>query len=295
MHASIRALLDVDGSHDPEHAIRVRARALVAAVRDLGGWDGPPFSVEDLASFCGLDVRLSHDLADDQDACVTPGLVLVNARKPLVRRRYSVAHEIGHTLFPDYHDALSKAGRLWRRADDESQFERLCQAAASEILMPADAFRAALERRGLSVVGLIDAATEFEASTEAAARRIAEVADSPVAAILLRPLGESGAWLDVRGATGHSPFSPIGVSFACASTRCGAAAFAIRSRPPRGSAADRAWKRAAQARGRIVIQRTAAESWECAGVTGTWSGEALTLPKTWAAPHQVLCLLHRVD
>ena len=89
---------------------------------------------------------------------------------------------------------------------------------------------------------------------------------------------------------GHSPYAPLGVSLVC--TNEGARAFenARRARPPRGGAADRAWKRVSLTRGSVVIEN-ARESWEHAGVNGVWSSEAMTLPKTAAVPHEVLCLV----
>lgn len=295
LHPSIRALLEADGGDDPFAAIRRRARAVVTEALALG-WEGPPFDMTELASFRGLSVSESTGLANDQDACVTPGHVLVNAGKHRVRRRYSVAHEVGHTLFPDYEEELRRAGTLWRRDGDESEFERLCQAAAAEFLMPLGAFEAAVRSRGRTLAGVVTLADDFDASLEAAARRIVETAEDPMAAVLLRPRDAgSGAWLDVRPGDGHSPYAPLGVAYVCANDACGGLQISAGTRPPPQGAAERAWKRVRRDRRRtITIERRAGETWtQHAGVAGPWSSEAVALPLGVAVPHEVLCLIRR--
>lgn len=258
------------------------------------GWEGPPFDMTELASLRGLQVATSTGFADDQDACVTPGHVLVNGRKHRVRQRYSIAHELGHTLFPDYEEQLRRAGRLWRRAGEDSELERLCQVAAAEFLLPLEAFQAAAASRGRTLRGALGLAADFDASLEATVRRVVETTDQPMVAVFLRPMDAvTGAWLDVTGSDGHNPYTPIGVSLACANDACGGLRIATGTPPPRQGAADRAWKRVVLARGAVVIEHCAEESWAHVGIGGTWSSEAVTLPKGAAAPHEVLCLLRR--
>ena len=294
-HPSVRALLEADGGADPVDAIRGRARALVTSAMDIG-WEGPPFDVNELASLRGLRVSTTTRFADDQDACVMPGQVLVNARKHRVRQRYSVAHEVIHTLFPDYEAELRRAGRLWRREGDESEFERLCQVGAAELLFPFDAFRSAMAAHGCGLAGALALAGDFDASIEATTRRVVELANAPMAAVFLRPKNAvTGEWLDVDASDGHNPHAPLGVSLICTNEACGPLGVARGGPPPRRSAAERAWKRVALARGSVVIERRAAESWTHVGVEGTWDAEAVTLPKGMATPHEVLCLLRPAD
>lgn len=260
------------------------------------GWEGPPFSMNELASVRGLKVATSFEFADDQDACVMPGQVLLNARKHRVRQRYSVAHEVGHTLFPDYETAVRRAGRLWRRDGDDSEFEQLCQVAGAELLLPLGAFLDAVGRHGLGLAGVLTVAELFDSSIEASARRLVETAEEPLVALFLRPQdSETRSWADVRGAEGHSPFMPLAVSLCCASNACGPLHVPTGTRPPKGGAADRAWKRVSLARGAVVPEYSTAERWIHAGVVGEWAGEAMTLPKGTAVPHEVLCLLRPVQ
>lgn len=291
LHPSVNALLAVDGETDAIRAIRNRARALVAEARDAG-WHGPPFDMIELASFRGLRVQGTWDLTDDQDACVTPGLVLINARKPLVRRRYSLAHEVGHTLFPDYEAELRRVRRMWRRETDNSEFERLCQAAAAEFLMPLDTFQASIAAHGDGLAGVVHSATAFGASVEAAARRRVETADEPMAALFLRPRDPTTGEVAQKELTeGYTPYAQLAVSLVCANESCACFETAWGAAPPKDGTAERAWKRAALAHGKVSIYQHMDEDWTHAGVEGRWIAEAMSLPKAVATPYEVLCLV----
>lgn len=290
-HPSIRALLDAEGCNDPYDAIRRRARALVAEALEIG-WEGPPFDMSELASLRRLQVSTSTAFGDDQDACVMPGRILVNARKPPVRQRYSVAHEVGHTLFPDYEKELQRVGRLWRREGDDSELERLCQTAGAEFLMPLDTFVARVNSYGIGIEAVLRLAREFMTSIEAAARRRVETSATPMALLFLRPWDpKTREWLNGGESDGHSPFTPIAVTRAYAKDHGSRFRVAEGTLPPKGSAAERAWKRVALARGAIVIEGRAQECWEHASVPGLWISEAITLPKGAAVPQEVLCML----
>jgi hypothetical protein len=259
------------------------------------GWNGPPFNMEELASLCGLKVSFSADLRPDQDACVMPGLVLLNPRKPLARQRYSVAHEVGHTLFPDYAEELERAGRLWRQDGDASEFERLCQVAGAELLLPLEPFLDAVRRGGRDLLATLRLAEMFESSPEATARRLVENEASEAIGLFLKPMEPaSGEWLELSRDDYHMPFAPLGVFSSWASDACGELRILRGTSPPRKSAADRAWKRVLLAKGRVAIEARDHESWEHAGVLGEWMSEALTLPKAAGTPREVLCFLRRV-
>ena len=290
-HPSILALLKADGGNDPDVAIRLRARALVAEMMEIG-WDGPPYDMEELASFRGFRVAESTRLAEGQDACITTGHILVNATISRARRRYSVAHEVAHTLFPDFQDELTRQERLWLRPRVESEFERLCQAAAAEFLMPLTVFEELAERCGREIVGIDELAERFGASLEAAARRAVETAGDPMAVLMLRPQEpDTGGWLRIGHGDGHTRLAPLAVAYSYANAGCRGAQFAHGIAPPADSAAVRAWKRVGYDRRSIPIAQRDGESWEHAGVPGEWQSEALSLPKGEQVPYEVLCVL----
>ena len=292
---SIAVLLRVEGIDDPLAAIRRRARALVERALSMG-WHGPPFDVNEVASLCGMKVENRTDLAPDQDACVMLQRILVNATKPRRRRRYSVAHEIGHTLFPDYEEELRRIGRMYRRIGDDTELERLCQAAAAEILMPLDAFvKSTKTLNGRTLCGVFALSDLYDVSTEAAIRRVVETSDEPMVAVLVRPRDAStGEWIEVRRGDGHTPFASLGVASVFAVAHLGSGSLNLRgATPPKGSAAERAWKRVALARNAVRVETRDAESWQHVGIDGSWHCEAVALPKASRAPREVLCLMRR--
>jgi hypothetical protein len=276
-------------------AIQRRARELVATATALG-WEGPPFAVEELASLRGLKVSLDPGLKPDQDACVMPGIVLLNPHKSRVRRRYSVAHEVGHTMFPDYASALERAGRLWRRDGDDSEFERLCQVAGAEFLFPLESFVAAVGREGHGIGAALRLAEAFDASPEATVRRMVETDDTAAIGLFLRPTDPTSAeWVQVDRGAGHAPFTPLGVFSSWTNGACGEVRITRGTPPPKKGAADRAWKRVSLARGSLRIEHRDDESWAHAGLPGYWESEALTLPKLSDVPQEVLCMMRRSD
>ena len=290
VHPSIQALLAAEGGDDPLVAIQRRARKFVTKAMKLG-WIGPPFDLRKLARMRGYSVETSTQFDEDHDACILPGRILVNARRSPVRQRYSVAHEMIHTLFPDYKQKLKREGRLWRRQADDSELEQLCQTAAAEVLMPYAPFQERAETYGRDMEGLLRLAKDFDSSVEATARRLVGTANESMVALFLRPVDVTGAWLNVEDADQHDAHAPIIVSRVCASSACVDFDAVSGTAPPARGSAERAWKRAALAHGAIKIESSAEESWEHSGVPGHWMSESITLPKGNAVPREVLCLL----
>jgi hypothetical protein len=127
------------------------------------------------------------------DAVLSPAggrfTILLNAGvRSSGRRRFSTAHEIVHAFYAD------AARALRRRADGRRPaLERLVDAGAAELLMPAAEFSAALRRHGLGAAAVGRLAAEFAVSRAAAARRVAETAAEPCVVAFLglgrRPSG----------------------------------------------------------------------------------------------------------
>ena len=80
---------------------------------------------------------------------------------PPTRRRFTIAHEFGHVL-------LERCGA--RNVKDNSEIERLCDAIASEILLPRDYFLDRAEGETLPE-DVLDIARTFQTSIIATARR----------------------------------------------------------------------------------------------------------------------------
>jgi hypothetical protein len=155
------------GENDPLEVIQKRAREIVLRAMDQG-WSGPPFDPIALSGLLGIPVS---PRADIRDARTVPagesGLCIeYNPTRPRGRLRYSVAHEIAHTLFPDCAERIRNRSAYHELKGDEWQLEVLCNLGAAEFLMPVGS----LEPRSLdqlSIDAVLALRSRFDVSTEA--------------------------------------------------------------------------------------------------------------------------------
>jgi len=93
-------------------------------------------------------------------------VIVVNAHHPAVRRRFTIAHEIGHW-------ALDKRGLFFNgmHADDELEIEHAMDAFAATLLMPDDLVKAEVQR-SMRVPVL---AKTFQVSPAAMKRRLSDL------------------------------------------------------------------------------------------------------------------------
>ncbi|MCB9840168.1 MAG: ImmA/IrrE family metallo-endopeptidase [Phycisphaeraceae bacterium] len=183
------------GNRDPVQAIVDRARDLTLRAMDEG-WPGPPFDPSELAKWLNLDVI---PCADIRDARIVPkpdlGLSIeFNPNRSRGRVRYSIAHEIAHSLFPDCAEAVRNRSDRDEQVGDEWQLEMLCNLAAAEILMPLGTLPD-LGKRTLNIDELMDLRREFDVSTEALLLRYIRLTPQSCALIALSRQ-ESGAYAD---------------------------------------------------------------------------------------------------
>jgi Zn-dependent peptidase ImmA (M78 family)/O-acetyl-ADP-ribose deacetylase (regulator of RNase III) len=122
---------------DPIETVTQRARETVMRALELG-WSGPPYDPFALAELLRIRVVPTQEVVDARTTASASGNFTLefNPTRPPARIRYSVAHEIAHTLFPDCAAAVRHRGTHSDMAKDEWQLEMLCNLAASEILMP---------------------------------------------------------------------------------------------------------------------------------------------------------------
>jgi Zn-dependent peptidase ImmA (M78 family)/O-acetyl-ADP-ribose deacetylase (regulator of RNase III) len=174
---SVLGLLQDDSGLDPLVEIERRARELaLTAIED--GWSGPPYDPFELADLLDIELVARQDLGDARlvSSEGRPRIEFNPSRRP-ARVRFSIAHEIGHWLFPDYAQRVRYRDPSERRGDDW-QLEVLCNVAAAEVLMPAGAFPIA-ESDDLSLPHLLDQRARFGVSTEALLRRAIKLTDRP--------------------------------------------------------------------------------------------------------------------
>lgn len=175
---SVLALLENAGGDDPQAVVERRARELALSAMEEG-WAGPPYDPFALADTLKIELVARQDLDDARLVTVDnrPRIEFNPARRAS-RVRFSIAHEIGHFLFPDYPTRPRYRDPAERRGDDW-QLEMLCNIAAAELLMPVGAFPIA-EADELSLPHLLDLRRIFDVSTEALLRRAVKLTDSAV-------------------------------------------------------------------------------------------------------------------
>jgi len=205
-HPHIAAILRETGEDDPYIAIRAKARALVAEYHGTIG-EVPPFNMDAFASLRGL-ARSADAPKHSDDSEIAPeadGRVVlrVNRDRPRSRQRFSIGHEIGHTLFPDFHHTghcRKGKDRNWANSDD--LIESLCDVAASELLFPHPWFHDRIRDMTISAAALATLATDYQASRDATVRRFVEISADPIAAVFfswkLKPTEEKQLLRDRR-------------------------------------------------------------------------------------------------
>lgn len=173
-NSSVRLLA---GQKDPLEIVLKKARETVLKAMDQG-WSGPPFDPLALSAILGIPI---FPRADIRDARTVPqgeaGICIeYNPTRPRGRLRYSVAHEIAHTLFPDCADQIRNRSSHDEVKGDEWQLEMLCNIGAAEILMPIGSLQ-----KHLAVEPTIDHILamrhQFDVSTEAVLIRFAQISE----------------------------------------------------------------------------------------------------------------------
>lgn len=176
------SVLALASGGDPVDTITERARDLVMRALDAD-WHGPPFDPVALAQVLGIEIRALSDIPDARTVPLGRERFRIefNPNRPPGRIRYSVAHEIGHTLFPDCANRVRNRLAHADATRDEWQLEMLCNIAAAEILMPFGSFPT-FHRDLLDINRILGLQRQFNVSTEALLLRVVHVAPVPCAA-----------------------------------------------------------------------------------------------------------------
>jgi O-acetyl-ADP-ribose deacetylase (regulator of RNase III) len=194
-----RSVEKVAPTGDPTRVITAAARDLVAKAMDLG-WSGPPFDPFALAEILGFSVVPAEDIPEAQISLHSQkARILFNPNKPKTRIWFSIAHEIAHTLFPDWAEE-ARARRTGRALGDAWQIETLCNLAASELLMPLTAF--ADVGAAADLHDLLTKQESLGVSVEALLLRFVRLSTTPRALVILS--SRDGELLEVDYAT-YSP------------------------------------------------------------------------------------------
>jgi O-acetyl-ADP-ribose deacetylase (regulator of RNase III) len=152
------------------------------------GWQGPPFDPLALAELLGIEIAANAAIRDAQTVPIGRGKVRIefNPNRPRGRMRYSVAHEVAHTLFPDVAEQVRHRSHHLETHGDQWQLEALCNIAAAELLMPLATF-ASSPPEELTMHYVLDQQRKFDVSTEALVIRLVETSIEPLAAFCASP------------------------------------------------------------------------------------------------------------
>lgn len=181
-HPSIQSLLgEALPGETAADVIRRKARAIVAKARPL--WKGPPFCPIALADIEGIIVaEASCDIRSEGRIFSKGGRVYIQfaAGQCNERQRFTVCHELAHTLFPD---CFARERRRSAVEKAEWEFENLCNIAASEFLFPHEEFSVDVRSGILQADAITQLASRYEASVDATARRVVNYCSTPACVV----------------------------------------------------------------------------------------------------------------
>lgn len=174
------SVLALAGDRDPVEVVGDCARDLVFKATE-NGWTGPPYDPFALAAMLNIAVVPHEALGDARIVPAGSGArIEFNPTRPRARVRFSVAHELAHTFFPDFQDAIRYRGAGESAGQDDWQIELLCNMAAGELLMPVGSFTT-LEDEPLRIETLMELRRQYEVSTEALLLRVSKLTRRPCA------------------------------------------------------------------------------------------------------------------
>jgi len=247
-----RSVLQFAGNSDPVDLIEAKARELVLRARDAG-WSGPPYNPLAIADLLKIPVEANGEVADARTVSTGTGVKIeFNPTRPRERVRFSVAHEIAHTLFSDVAEQTRHRGGTGT-SPDEWQLEILCNIAAAEFVMPLGSLPSSNELPRIEQL-MIDR-RKFDVSAEAFLIRVVKATTEPVLMFCASPVETVGSRPAYRidysvGSKSAPPVFGAGLSIPSDSIIYGCTAIGQTTR------ASESWL----ANGRLIV--------ECVGIPG---------------------------
>ena len=129
-----------------------------------------------LANLRGLAVVPNENVLDARLVPLTHERAQIeyNPNQPRSRIRFSIAHELAHTFFPNYLEAVRNRSPRSAFTTHEWELEMLCNIGAAELLMPI-AYFPLLTREMLGIDKLLGLKQQFDVSAEALLSRVARL------------------------------------------------------------------------------------------------------------------------
>lgn len=189
-HPSVLALR----APDPVSTIIERARGMVLEAMEKG-WAGPPYNPFALAEMFGRKLLPTEEVLDARTRADSSGRFTIefNPQRPPARMRYSIAHELGHTLFPDCAEAVRNRATHQEMKADDWQLEALCNIAAAEILMPFGTLKDEVTIRPSGGL-ILDLRRRYLVSSEAVVNRLIRLTSYPCLAFFARRESDTSSY-----------------------------------------------------------------------------------------------------
>ena len=170
------------GDDDPVEVVTAKARKLILEAIDSSAISLPvdPFRLAELLSLSVIP------RSDVHDARTVPGpegkpIIEYNPNRPKMRVRFSICHELAHTLFPDCTEQVRHRLFHARTSSTSQELEMLCNLAAAEFLLPIGSVQEDISKLKLSVETALDLRVKYQASVEAVLLRLVGLSGSPCA------------------------------------------------------------------------------------------------------------------
>jgi Zn-dependent peptidase ImmA (M78 family) len=206
---SVQSLISSGSEKNPIEIIREQARDLVINAYN-NGWDGPPFDPIKLAQILGISILPNESIVDAR-IFSRPDETFVIEYNPLQKEsriNFSIAHEIGHTFFPDCKELIRN--RENEQDKDSWELEFLCNVAASEILIPYAEFNNEANSVPLTLESILNISNKYKASVESVFLRLCEVVEKPCT-ILIASFSDSEQMELIVEYSKSSKVSPLSI------------------------------------------------------------------------------------
>jgi hypothetical protein len=166
------SVLAIAPDSDPVIAVIDRAKAAALDAME-SGWTGPPFDPFSLADHFGIRTVARDEIQDARIVPIESNKLQIefNPNRPKARLRFSMAHELAHTLFPDCREQVRNRLSRSEMRDDDWQLEMLCNLGAAELLMPTGSVLA-VQQRSPTIDDLLALRQTYAVSMEAILLRL---------------------------------------------------------------------------------------------------------------------------
>jgi len=131
---------------------------------------------------------VTHDIGAEARIFGIPGQVMIECRSDTVleeRLRFSIFHEIVHTIFPNCFETVRYSQSATKLTEAESEFERLVDVGAGELLMPYEDFHPDFQKTAFTLQDVCNLKKRYFASMEATVKRCLDMTDQSRAAVFL--------------------------------------------------------------------------------------------------------------